>query len=174
MPPAVNPNAALAAAVKASVKQQQLQASHERQVKRIQSRGRQQRATKKAAATRDIQVAQAKTAARIQERQAASAIKLQTSAQNRAARIQEAKAAQPSRTQRYASAAGSQVVTTATPSGDSNLVMVTIFVMAGLIVVYQLVTRGAAVGGFLGGLGNWLHTLSSNSPLFVAQQSQVK
>jgi hypothetical protein len=64
-------------------------------------------------------------------------------------------------------AAVGKVVDTATPSGNSNLIMVTIFVMAGLVIVYQLVTKTAATAGFLGGASNWLHTFSSNTPLFI-------
>jgi Leucine-rich repeat (LRR) protein len=67
------------------------------------------------------------------------------------------------------SAAVGTVTNAVTPSGGggANLVMVTIFTMAGLILVYQLVTRGPAVSGFLGGLGNWMHSLSSTTPLFT-------
>lgn len=59
-----------------------------------------------------------------------------------------------------------KAVETATPSSDSNLVMVTIFTMGGLILVYLLVTSSQNFAGFLGGLQNWLHALSSNTPLF--------
>jgi hypothetical protein len=65
-------------------------------------------------------------------------------------------------------AAVGKVVDTATPSSNSGLVMTTIFVMAGLIVMYLLVTASANTAGFLGGLGKWIHTIgTSNSPLFI-------
>lgn len=59
-----------------------------------------------------------------------------------------------------------KAIATATPSSDSNLIMVTIFTMGGLILVYLLVTSAQNFAGFLGGLQNWLHALSSNTPLF--------
>jgi hypothetical protein len=65
-------------------------------------------------------------------------------------------------------AAVGKVVNTATPSSNSGLVMTTIFVMAGLIVMYLLVTASANTAGFLGGLGTWIHTIgTSNTSLFV-------
>lgn len=60
-----------------------------------------------------------------------------------------------------------QVASTATPSSDSGLIMTTIFVMAGLIVVYIFVSKPNSTG-FLGSLGNGIHTLTSNTPLFTA------
>jgi hypothetical protein len=67
-------------------------------------------------------------------------------------------------------AAVGKVVDTATPSGNSNLIMTTIFVMAGLIIMYQLVTKSAQTSGFLSGLGTWIHTIgTSNTPLFVTK-----
>lgn len=63
-------------------------------------------------------------------------------------------------------AVASKVVSTATPSSDSNLIMVTIFTMGGLILVYLMVTSAQNFAGFLGGLQNWLHAISSNTPLF--------
>jgi hypothetical protein len=58
-------------------------------------------------------------------------------------------------------------VSTATPSSDSGLIMTTIFLMAGLIVVYMLVTNPGPTQGLFGTLGNSLHALSSNKPLFA-------
>uniref|UniRef100_A0A6M3LPS9 Uncharacterized protein n=1 Tax=viral metagenome TaxID=1070528 RepID=A0A6M3LPS9_9ZZZZ len=61
----------------------------------------------------------------------------------------------------------STVGSVATPSSDSNLIMVTMFVIAGLIVSYILVTNPSTTS-WLGGLGNTLHAFSSNKPLFTA------
>jgi hypothetical protein len=58
-------------------------------------------------------------------------------------------------------------VSTATPSSNSGLIMTVIFMMAGLIVVYTLVTNPGPTTGWLGTLGNSLHALSSNKPLFT-------
>jgi len=60
------------------------------------------------------------------------------------------------------------VVSTATPSSDSGIIMTTLFVMAGLIAMYLLVSKPTATNGWLNGLGNGLHTLSSTKPLFTA------
>lgn len=59
-----------------------------------------------------------------------------------------------------------KVVSTATPSSDSGLIMTTIFVIAGLSVFYLLVTSAANVNTFTGSVGNFLHKLSSTAPLF--------
>jgi hypothetical protein len=61
----------------------------------------------------------------------------------------------------------SNVAQTVTPSSNSNLVMVVLFLMFGLIIIYDLVTKPAQIGSFLGGLGNWIAAISTNQPLFV-------
>ena len=66
------------------------------------------------------------------------------------------------------SAVTGAVVSTATPSSNSGLIMTTIFLMAGLIVIYILVTNPGPTTGWLGTLGNSLHALSSNKPLFTS------
>ena len=71
------------------------------------------------------------------------------------------------RNQQLSNRAGNAVISTATPSDDSNLIMTVMFVMAGLVVVYILVSNPKSTG-FLGGLGTTLHTISSNKPLFVS------
>lgn len=60
-----------------------------------------------------------------------------------------------------------QVASTATPSSDSGIIMTTLFVIAGLVVMYILVTN-TATSGWLGSLGTGIHALSSNKPLFTA------
>ena len=67
---------------------------------------------------------------------------------------------------RNRAAVGSAVSSVAS-SGDSGLIMTTIFLMAGLIVVYILVSNPGPTTGWLGTLGNSLHALSSNKPLFI-------
>jgi hypothetical protein len=66
------------------------------------------------------------------------------------------------------SAVTGAAISTATPSGGSNLIMTTIFLMVGLIVVYMLVTNPGPTSGLFGTLGNSLHALSSNKPLFTS------
>jgi len=68
--------------------------------------------------------------------------------------------------ERHKQAVVNKAIDTATPSSDSNLIMVTIFTMGGLILIYIIVTSSQNFAGFLGGVQNWLHTLSSNTPLF--------
>ena len=58
------------------------------------------------------------------------------------------------------------VVSTATPSSDSGLFMTVIFTIAGIIVAYILVTN-TGTSGWLGTLGDSIHALSSNKPLFT-------
>lgn len=64
-------------------------------------------------------------------------------------------------------AAVGSVVSSASSSDSGNLIMTTIFVMFGLIVIYILVHNPGPTTGWLGGLGNALHALSSNTPLFT-------
>ena len=168
-------DAATIAAVKAEASQRRKDADaarraagHEQRIKEKRTSGRQQRATIKRREQAVIAESQARAASRTQEREAASAIKLQTSAQNRAARRQEEAALKPDRQSRYVGAVQQKAVSTATPSGDSNLVMVTIFVMAGLIVFYKLVTQADVASGWLSSVSGMLHSVSSNTPLFTA------
>lgn len=60
-----------------------------------------------------------------------------------------------------------KVLETATPSSDTNLIMTTMFVIAGLIVFYMLVTNSGGTSKWFGFLGTSLHALSSNKPLFT-------
>lgn len=66
------------------------------------------------------------------------------------------------------------VASTATPSSNSGLIMTTIFVIAGLALFYNLVTHATATTGFLSSAGNFLHTLSSTTPLFQTQAGLAK
>jgi Flp pilus assembly protein TadB len=109
------------------------------------------------------QAEQAKEAARTRELVARETGHTQARVQTQRALTSERQGAQRKQ------AIQSAVVSTATPSSDSNLIMVTIFTMGGLILVYLIVTSSANFAGFLGGLQNWLHALSSNTPLFKAK-----
>lgn len=59
-----------------------------------------------------------------------------------------------------------KVASTATPSSDSGLIMTTIFVIVGLALFYNLVTNAGKFSGFVGTTGDFLHKLSSTTPLF--------
>lgn len=67
---------------------------------------------------------------------------------------------------RLVTRAADTAISTATPSSKSNVIMVFLFTMAGLIVLYNLVTKGPALSGFLGGLGDWLSLLTTTTPIF--------
>lgn len=62
--------------------------------------------------------------------------------------------------------AGSSVASSAVPSSNSGLIMTTIFVIVGLALFYNVVTKADQFSGFVGGLGDFLHKLSSTTPLF--------
>lgn len=70
-----------------------------------------------------------------------------------------------------ASKASSTVVKTATPSDNSNLIMTTIFTMAGLIIVYLIVTNPTNTQGLSSKLQNGLHAFSSDTPLFTVKST---
>lgn len=78
----------------------------------------------------------------------------------------EAGLANDRRNRRVTGAVTDKVVSTATPSADSGLIMTTIFLIFGLIVFYLIVTSATNVNSFMGTLGSFLHTLSSTTPLF--------
>lgn len=71
------------------------------------------------------------------------------------------------RKQRIVNAVGDKAVSTVTPSADSGLIMTTLFLIAGLALFYNLVTHAGLTSGFLGSAGDFLHKLSSTTPLFT-------
>lgn len=140
-------------AVKSTKREQHAQLSHKRQLARTASRKRATIAVGKereASATRVLE-------ARTQSAAGVIAARQQARSENiGAARSME----------RQDRAVGA-VTSAATPSGDSNLIMTTIFLIFGLIIIYILVHNPGPTTGWLSGLGNSLHALSSNTPLFT-------
>ena len=152
-------------AIKSTKKEAHARASHARQTKLIRERSRQERLTAKAKAARRVEastgVAQVKESVRAQHQQENAQRKAQQAQLNRSiARRQQAVDIGTGAVTGTASQVG-QVA-----SGNGNLIMTTIFLMAGLIIVYQLVTKGPAVSGFLGSLGDWIRLVSTNTPVF--------
>jgi hypothetical protein len=86
-------------------------------------------------------------------------------------------AALPSRKRRFANALGdeaisrgsSAVVSTATPSSNSGLIMTTIFLIFGLIAFYLIVTTAQGANTFMTTLSNALASISQNKPLFTSK-----
>lgn len=60
-----------------------------------------------------------------------------------------------------------KAASTANPSGDHGLIMTTIFLIAGLILFYRLVTTASSFGTLTTTVTNFLHSLSSTTPLFT-------
>lgn len=61
----------------------------------------------------------------------------------------------------------SSIASTATPSNDSNMILVIIFTIAGLIIAYKLVTS-PGIPGFFKGASDWIAALSTTQPLFTS------
>jgi hypothetical protein len=155
------------AAVKKTKREAHAELSHRRQLRRIGARKRANIAASSAASQsrtqQASQVAAARSASAQSIIQSRSAARTATIEQQLAIRHEEAGA---TRRRRVISNVGGSAVDAVTPSSDSNLFMITIFTMAGLIVVYHVVTNGQQFSGFLGKLGDFLHILSSPTPLF--------
>lgn len=103
--------------------------------------------------------------ARISSRQAQADIAAKTMEQRR---LQRTQTQQELNAIRNRQRVVSGTTTTVTRSSVwSTMVMIT-FLVFGMIVVYILVTNGQAFGAIAGTIGNFIHGLSSNSPLFIS------
>lgn len=144
------------AAVKATKREVHASESHKRQLRRISSR-------KRAA----LALTQARTQSHVDVIKAREASASKILAEREAFR----EAHQPTIQSSVKDRAVGKVVSTATPSSDSGLIMTTLFVVGGLIVAYMLVTNATATTGWLGYLGDAIHALSSNKPLFTVKEA---
>jgi len=63
-----------------------------------------------------------------------------------------------------------KIVDTATPSSNSGLIMTTIFMIVGLVLFYQVVTKADQFSGLVRSVGDFLHKLSSTTPLFQVKE----
>jgi Flp pilus assembly protein TadB len=79
----------------------------------------------------------------------------------------EASLASDRRNRRITGAVTDKVVSTATPSSNSGLIMTTIFLIFGLIAFYLIVTSATGVNTFMTTLSNALSSISQNKPLFT-------
>jgi len=179
-------NAAQAAAIqsiKGSKRELHAEQSHKRQQERIEHRAeaavkvtqarhkarlsevnsRRRNAVKQAAGTSQARVAASREV--MAQREAIRATHQQENVQRRVQSVNTA------RRDRIVNAVGTKALNTATPSGDSNLIMTTLFVMVGLVVFYLLVTSAGAFSGWMAGLGDLLHKVSSTTPLFTESKS---
>lgn len=147
-------DAATLAAVKGTKREVHEGLSHKRQLARTSSKKRATLATTAAKRQADIDV--------IGARQSAASSVIAEKQQVRSGNIGAARS--QVRRDRVVGA----VTSTATPSSNSGIVMTTIFVIAGLIIMYMVVTNPGPTTGWLGTLGTSLHALSSNKPLFTA------
>lgn len=137
-----------------------IQARTQASIQTTRERARQQRAATRLAAKSEIATIQAREAAHVMSNRQ---LLQQRSAARRRAPIETYIGHVPGR---VADSVAGKAIATATPSSESNIVMVTIFTIAGLIVMYRLVTQGPALAGFLGTLGDWISLISTNATLF--------
>ena len=145
--------------VKQTKKEAHAELSHRRQLRRSSARKRNQIGVGAARATEQRSLLDARAAGQrsvIEARE--GALVRRRSAQRSEARQQRVIGAGVS--------AGQSAAKAATLSGDSNLFLITIMMIVMLAVFYQVVTKAEAFGGFLEGLGDLLHKVSSTTPLF--------
>lgn len=162
-------NSELLAAVKQTKKEAHAQLSHKRQLGRIRSRGYQQAKvaeTKSRARQAEIGSRQAGTLKLIEERERGRASRKPIAPYRASAREQIRSQAQTRAINTGFEAIGT-AASIATPSSDSNLFMTTVFVIVGLALFYQLVTKSGQFSGLVSRTGDFLHTLSSTTPLFT-------
>lgn len=73
-----------------------------------------------------------------------------------------------------AGSAGSSAFHAATLSPNSSLPLTIIMMMVMLSLFYYVVTRADQFSGFVGFIGDFLHKVSSTTPLFAASQTSSK
>jgi hypothetical protein len=164
---AMNLDAATIAAVKQTKKEKEAAASHRRQLSRNTARKRANLQVIKARKEATVEAANARAAAAgtIQANKT-QATREAITARSNAATGQRSQVRREQLTSKVESKVAGKVISTATPSSDSNLFMVVVFTIVGLALFYQLVTRADQFSGFLGSAGDFLHKLSSTTPLF--------
>lgn len=132
-------------------------------VRRARERSRLKRSEIKARSVRSVETARARSALNIAESEAQLAQRTAYRRQRDAERAQAAAAASRSRSVNPVGA-----VQTVNKGSAGHNVMLVIFTIFLLIVWYKLATAGASANAFLTSVGGFLHTVSSNAPLFVA------
>lgn len=153
---------------RAALKEQAAQATHKRRLAANRSRAA---ANKSVIAARQ-QASATATAQRQQAQEAAIAARTAGVAQQQQTRIAAAQTQRKQvRTERVQGQVASSAVSTFTPSSDSNIVMTTLFLMAGLVVVYRLVTNSGQFSSYTGKMGDLLHKVSSTAPLFQVKST---
>lgn len=130
-----------------------------------QTRGQERRQTATHVTSERIRERNASEAARIQSRRTQAQIAEQTMQSRRVQRVQTQEELNAVRN-RQRLIVGTQR-TVANTSIWSTVVMV-FFLTFGMIVLYILVTNGEKFGALASGIGNFIHGISTNTPLFVA------
>jgi hypothetical protein len=133
-------------------------------------RGRQQRLSASHREKRK-QASQAQRAQlQVETAQKREEIRQQAAAQRASDRTAAKAASKPSSANRAVSATGSAIGSagsTAANTSVGQLILLVLFVMAGLIIFYNLVTAPHTTNLRLNQLGGWLGVFSSNTPLFT-------
>ena len=146
--------------VKQTKKEAHAELSHRRQLRRSSARKRNQIAVGAARATEQRSLLDARAAGQrsvIEARE--GALTSRRSAQRSEARQQRVIGA-------GVSGAKTAVGATDLTNSNTNIFLTTIMMIVMLAVFYQVVTKAEAFGGFLEGLGDLLHKVSSTTPLF--------
>ncbi len=130
-----------------------------------QTRGQERRQTATHVTSERIRERNASESARIQSRRTQAQIAEQTMRSRRVQRVQTQEELNAVRN-RQRLVVGTQRTVTNT-SIWSTVVMV-FFLTFGMIVLYILVTNGEKFGALASSIGNFIHGISTNTPLFVA------
>lgn len=142
----------------------------ESQERIARTRGSERRATATHVASEHVRERQQSEAARVASRQSQADIAQRTMEARRIQRVQTQAELNAVRN-RQRLVVGTQRTVTNT-SIWSTIVMV-FFLTVGMIILYILVTNGTKFGAVAGGIGNFIHGLSSNAPLFVTKPTNT-
>lgn len=138
----------------------------ESQVKIAQERGSQRRATASHVTNERVRERNASEAARIASRAKQADIARQTMEARRTQRVQTQEDLNAVRNRQRLTVGTQRTVTNT--SIWSTVVML-FFLAIGMIIIYVLVTNGAAFGTLAGTAGKFIQGVSTNMPLFVAK-----
>lgn len=130
----------------------------------IRTTGEERRSTISHKASENIREREASESARIASRQAQSRIAIEQGETRKQQRIQTQEELNSLRNRQRAYSGS---VSTVTRSSVWSTVVMVFFLMFGMIAIYVLVTNGSQFGAIAGTVGNFIHGLSSNTPLFV-------
>ena len=139
-------------------------ASGEAQQETTRTRGLERRSTASHVTNERIRERNASEAARIQSRASQSEIAKQTL---EARRVQRVQTQEELNSLRHRDRVISGTQSTVSRSSIWSTFVMLFFLGFGMIAIYILVTNGTAFGGIASTVGNFIHGISSNTPLFV-------